>query len=118
MKKNFIKIGVSLIGLVLLIGCEKKPEVNHAYLMTHPALLEKELRHCKTLVTEDSTCEIAKQAARDFYALITKRQEDPEAFGKIILEQQFKIASLKDVSPDQSEQLAELLAAVAATSIE
>lgn len=118
MKNKICSIILIIIGFATVVGCDSKPRVNHEYLMTHPAKLEKELHRCQEMVSVDTRCDVAKQAGRDFYVLINKRQQDPEGFGKVILQQQLAIANSKNSSPDQREQLAELFAAVAATSTE
>ena len=118
MIKQIIQVSMCLAGLALLTSCNQKPVIDHAYLMKHPAILENELERCKKITVADSACEMAREAGHDFFVLINKRQEDPEAFGKVILRDQLMIASSQRVSPSQREQVEELLAAVAATSAE
>lgn len=76
-----------LIILPVLTGCQHP--LTYAYLMTHPAALEKKVAYCQrggVSNQDDESCKLIMHAATDFMALLREQQFDPEKFGNKIMQ--------------------------------
>ena len=99
-------------------GCDK-PALTYEYLMTHPDVLQLEIRNCQNEVTTSAiSCEVVQQAANDFYVLAEGRSNDPELFGQKIQEAQSVLATLTEPGAQkiQQQKIDTLYAVIRATS--
>ncbi|MEO8400752.1 MAG: EexN family lipoprotein [Gammaproteobacteria bacterium] len=104
------------LGFVLLISSCKSQPPTYEYLMQHPSLLQDEYTHCQADVYGPN-CDMVKKAARDFLQLVSERSDNPEGFGKQIIQLQTELAQ-KPKSDETQQKLQTLYAVVAATSSE
>lgn len=108
------------LGFFFLISSCNGQSPSYEYLMQHPSLLQDEYTHCQADINS-TNCEIVKKAARDFLQLVSERSDDPEGFGKQIIQLQTELAQKpkSDAAYQVAQQkLQTLYAVVAATSSE
>jgi hypothetical protein len=138
----FLQSLVIVTVWIILSGCERQP-LTRMSLFQHPQVLQEQLAHCQT--SERSGCVLVKSVSQEFLVLKSQRQENPELFGKMILQAQQeqgkieadleaaknelsvhagdavlqkKVATLTQNYSAQSEKIATMLAVVASTSPE
>lgn len=92
--KNKFKIAIIALGSFLLISCNNS--FSHEYLLEHPDVLQKELTRCQESGEYTSYCDGVKQAGQEFMALVSARGNDPELFGRQILQAQSELADEKE----------------------
>lgn len=103
-----------VLASIVLVGCEK--EITYEYLMTHPKFLLYQLSVCeKNLSLQGgdneknlaSQCQVVMKARENFLLIAREQQQDPEAFGKKILQTEFDLANIKNqlLQAKQNEML-------------
>lgn len=104
-----------LCGLLFLAGCHEQP-ADYAYLMSHPATLQKSYERCKANDFRNTDCDAVQRAEHDFGELVNERARDPLGFGRQVLEAQMQLA--KSASPAQRQMVDTLLAVISVSSPE
>jgi hypothetical protein len=90
-KLNKWKAG--LLASCLLLGACDTQERDYSYLMTHPKVLEKLAADCQSVIS--SKCNAVNHAANDFSILLNQRRENPEEFGRSIMQVEYQVNELR-----------------------
>ncbi|HEX2548772.1 MAG TPA: EexN family lipoprotein [Gammaproteobacteria bacterium] len=96
---------IYIVGILFfLAGCQK--EFTYDYLITHPQFLQKEYEKCEN--TERPECETIRRVAMDFSATVRHQMQDPDRFGREVMEAQHQLLELKaayqkDPTPDSKQ---------------
>ncbi len=88
---KFIKQSVVILFLSLSLSCHA--ELSYDYLMEHPKVLSDQYKQCETEAT--TACDTVRRAAYDFDALIQTQNQDPEGFGREVMDEQTQLVALK-----------------------
>lgn len=103
MKRNFYP-GWMLATALLLTACHRTP--SYTELMTHPQLLEKEVKRCQDNAHPEMVayCQTVNNAANDFTNYENERMASPEGFGmQIMLEETRWIRAKQDLEAAKKE---------------
>ena len=91
------KILILVAAALLLCACTHKNDFQ--YLTTHPKYLEQLLANCNrevaTTSQQEQVCATAEQARQEVHRLLQIVMASPQNFGKEIIREQQKLASLK-----------------------
>src|SRR5205823_6305047 len=87
---------------LLLIGCQR--EITYDYLIDHLSVLKQEIRQCEELnnttssmtVAQKNKCEIIIYTAANVVSQINEQQDDPQQFGKKIMQVENDYTAAKD----------------------
>ena len=85
-----------ILIVILLVGCDQVQ--NKQYFLTHPKSLKKVLNQCINMPNQglnNANCKQASLAYSEFETLLTRSQQNGQAFGQEIIQGQLKIAALK-----------------------
>lgn len=80
--------------IFFLTSC--KPLSTHDFLLQHPDVLEKELAYCQNKEEVTPHCDEVKQIAAEFVELSNKQHDNPENFGKEILQLETDVVIARD----------------------
>lgn len=83
-----------LMSSFLLAGCHQT--YSSEYLLQHPNTLEAEFSKCQNDSADASYCDVVKQTTQQFVALANVRRDDPELFGKQILQAELDMVNAKE----------------------
>jgi len=92
MQISKLKVVTLIAFMLLLVSC--KQSLTQDYLLQHPDVLQKEYTRCQGN-GEDSICDMVIQTAEEFVKLSNRQHDDPEAFGKEIIEAETKLVNSK-----------------------
>lgn len=79
-----IKLILSILLLLILAGCKK--QYSQEYLLKHPDVLKKEIIRCQSETEYTPYCDHIKQVLEDLSALSIVRNNNPELFGRLIMQ--------------------------------
>jgi len=99
---KFIKQSVVILFLFLSLSCHA--ELSYDYLMEHPKVLSDQYKQCETETTP--ACDIVRRAAYDFDALIQAQNQDPEGFGREVMNAQAQLVALKTTYETEKSSMA------------
>lgn len=78
-----------VIAVMVLSGCQNT-NYSQDYLIQHPNLVKKEIEYCQSLLNKTpeqaKRCELVMNAAGILMALLSERQQDPEKFGRRVID--------------------------------
>ena len=99
-----------------MFACHEHEEVdNKIYLVSHPAVLKREVNFCneKMKISKgfSAHCQLIAVALSEYTTLTSQRQRDPQGFGTRIIHLQMQ----KSLTKSESAELASMLAVVAAS---
>lgn len=88
------KIVVLLLALLSLAGCNR--QYSHEYLLQHPDTLQAQLANCRASTEYTDYCDMVKHTTEEFIALSSLRRDNPELFGKQVLQAEMDLGTFKD----------------------
>ena len=92
MHKKIITV-LAIISSFTLAACSS-PKKDYTYLMTHPKVLEQDVITCQN--TAGMNCDEVARAANDFAVLLNQRRDNPEGFGKSIMQVEYQLSLIKN----------------------
>lgn len=76
----------------------------HDYLLAHPSVLQKEMMSCQNS-TNYSYCNMVNQVGNQYSILANARHDDPEQFGKQILQSEYNMIAAQQAYLDALKNL-------------
>ncbi len=96
--RTCIQCAVLFVSFFILSGCQDKSD--YAYLMRHPDALEKAVMGCEAnmlkATQQNSHCKMVNYAANHFTMLLFEQQQDPQTFGRKILDAEYVCVKAKN----------------------
>lgn len=101
------KIFFIFLCTIILTACQG--QLTYSYLMEHPKTLQQEVDKCEAINHKSNEqtqyCDIVMTAAVDFTSVFNEFQQDPEKFGKKVLESEIEYVKAKNELNHAKQQL-------------